>query len=137
MIDRRFRWRDGLMGGNLWFMGRDLDAALLAAERAETAVRAVPGVITPFPGGVAGSGSKAGSRYKFSIASTYETFCPTLRERLGDKSRVPDGVGAIMEIVINGKDLPAIDLATQAAIAPPRTRRDCSASRPETRRPSR
>ncbi len=117
VIDRRFCWRDGLMGGNLWFMGRDLDAALLAAEKAVEAVRGVPGVITPFPGGVAASGSKAGSRYKFSIASTYEAFCPTLRDRLGDKSRVPEGVGSIMEIIINGKDLSAIDCATQAAIA--------------------
>ena len=33
-IDRRFGYRDGLMGGNLWFMGADVDAALLAAERA-------------------------------------------------------------------------------------------------------
>ena len=37
VIDRRFGYRDGLMGGNLWFMGRDLDAALLAAERAAEA----------------------------------------------------------------------------------------------------
>ena len=117
VIDRRFGYRDGLMGGNLWFMGRDLDAALLAAERAEKAVRAVPGVVMPFPGGVAASGSKAGSRYKFSIASTYEAFCPTLRGRLGDQSRVPDGVGSIMEIIINGQDLAAIARATQAAIA--------------------
>src|SRR4051794_29092695 len=71
VIDRRFGYRDGLMGGNLWFMGRDLDAALLAAERAEQAVRSIGGVITPFPGGIAASGSKAGSRYKFAIASTY------------------------------------------------------------------
>jgi formylmethanofuran--tetrahydromethanopterin N-formyltransferase len=117
VIDRCFRWRDGLMGGNLWFMGRDLDAALLAAQRAEEAMRSVSGVITPFPGGLAASGSKAGSRYKFSVASTYEAFCPTLRGRLGDKSRVPEGVGAIVELIINGKDLAMIDLATQAAIA--------------------
>ncbi len=116
VIDRRFRWSDGLMGGNLWFLGRDIDAALLAAQRAEEAVRSVPGVVTPFPGGVAASGSKAGSRYKFSVASTYEAFCPTLRERLGDKSRVPEGVGSIMEIIINGKDLATIERATQAAI---------------------
>src|SRR6185312_16772463 len=69
ILDRRFGYRDGLMGGNLWLMGRDADAALLAAERAATAARTVPGVILPFPGGIAGSGSKAGSRYKFAVAS--------------------------------------------------------------------
>lgn len=116
-LDRRFGYRDGLMGGNLWFMGADLDAALLAAERAQAAAATVPGVITPFPGGVAASGSKAGSKYKFSIASTYEKFCPTLKEKLGSQSAVPDGVGSIMEIIINGRDLPSIIQATQAAIA--------------------
>lgn len=117
VIDRRFGFRDGLMGGNLWFLGKDVDAALLAAERAQAAAATMPGVITPFPGGIAASGSKAGSRYKFSIASTYEKFCPTLREKLGAESGVPDGVGSIMEVIINGHDLASIIAATQAAIA--------------------
>src|SRR5262245_31445970 len=117
VIDRRFGWRDGLMGGNLWFMGRDVDSALLAAERAAEVVAQVPGVIMAFPGGIAASGSKAGSRYKFSVASTYEAYCPTLREKLGEWSKVPADVGSVMEIIINGKDLPTIARATQAAIA--------------------
>jgi formylmethanofuran--tetrahydromethanopterin N-formyltransferase len=116
-LERRFGFRDGLMGGNLWYMGRDLDSALLAAERGQAAAAEIPGVITPFPGGVAASGSKAGSRYSFSIASTYENFCPTLKDKLGERSKVPDGVGSIMEIILNGRDLPTIAKATQAAIA--------------------
>jgi formylmethanofuran--tetrahydromethanopterin N-formyltransferase len=117
IIERRFCWQDGLMGGNLWFMGRDLDSALSAAERAVAAVREVPGVIMPFPGGIAGSGSKAGSKYKFLFASTYAEYCPTLRDKLGDQSRLPNGVGSVMEIIINGRDLPTIAKATQVAIA--------------------
>jgi formylmethanofuran--tetrahydromethanopterin N-formyltransferase len=117
IIDRRFGYRDGLMGGNLWFMGRDIDAALAAAERGVWAVQGCPRVIMPFPGGIAASGSKAGSRYKFAIASTFEAFCPTLRSKLGEQSRVPEGVGSIMEIIINGHDLEAISTATQAAIS--------------------
>jgi formylmethanofuran--tetrahydromethanopterin N-formyltransferase len=116
VIDRRFGWHEGLMGGNLWFMGKDLDSALLAAERGSAAAAAVPGTIQPFPGGIAASGSKAGSRYKFSVASTYEAFCPTLKAKLGEASKVPEGVASIMEIIINGKDLPTIAAATQAAI---------------------
>lgn len=116
-LDRRFGYKDGLMGGNLWFLGRTVDAALLAAEKAQAAATRVPGVITPFPGGVAASGSKAGSRYKFSVASTYEKFCPTLKVKLGAESAVPDGVASIMEIIINGRDLASIIAATQAAIA--------------------
>ncbi len=105
-----------MMGGNLWFMGRDEDAALLAAERGVAAVADSPGVIMPFPGGIAASGSKAGSRYSFSIASTFAEYCPTLRSTLGDASRLPPGVGSVMEIIINGRGLPAICQATQAAI---------------------
>jgi formylmethanofuran--tetrahydromethanopterin N-formyltransferase len=117
VLDRRFGYRDGLMGGNLWFLGATADAALEAATRAAAGASTVPGVILPFPGGLASSGSKAGSRYKFSIASTYEDFCPTLRTKLGDKSKVPEGVVSIQEIILNGRDLPTIAKATQAAIA--------------------
>jgi len=116
VIDRRFGFKDGLMGGNLWFFGADLDSALLAAERAATAAANVPGVILPFPGGVTGSGSKAGSRYSFMIGSTYEKFCPTLRQKLGAASGLPAGVNSVMEIIINGHDLATISAATQAAI---------------------
>jgi formylmethanofuran--tetrahydromethanopterin N-formyltransferase len=116
VCERRCGWADGLMGGNLWFMG-SADAALDAATRAAAAASAEPGVILPFPGGVAASGSKAGSKYKFSIASTYAEYCPTLREKLGEKSRVPAGVESVQEIIINGSDLKTIAAATQAAIA--------------------
>ncbi len=116
VIDRRFGFRDGLMGGNLWFLGESVDAALLAAERAAAAVAATAGVIMPFPGGIAGSGSKAGSSYSFTIASTYAEYCPTLREKLGVQSQVPEGVASIMEVIINGQDLQTIAMATHRAI---------------------
>lgn len=115
-IDRRFGYTDGIMGGNLWFMGESEDAAIEAAEAAAHAVDATSGVITTFPGGVAASASKAGSRYKFLFASTYEKFCPTLKDQLGDESGVPDGVTSIMEIIINGRDLETVAQATYNAI---------------------
>jgi formylmethanofuran--tetrahydromethanopterin N-formyltransferase len=117
VIDRRFGFRDGVMGGNLWLLGSDVDAALAAAERAAAAISRVPGVITPFPGGVAGSGSKAGSIYSFAIASTYERFCPTLRGAPGVESALPDGVNCVMETIINGRDVGSIGVAMQAGIA--------------------
>jgi formylmethanofuran--tetrahydromethanopterin N-formyltransferase len=116
VIERRFGYRDGLMGGNLWFFGSDADSALAAAERAAAAASQTPGVILPFPGGVASSGSKAGSRYKFMVASTYAEYCPTLRDKLAGQSRLPEGVKSVQEIIINGHDLPTIVDATQAAI---------------------
>jgi formylmethanofuran--tetrahydromethanopterin N-formyltransferase len=117
ILDRRFGYADGIMGGNLWFMARTEDAAIDAAERAVEAVNNVPGVVLTFPGGVASSASKAGSRYKFLIASTYAEYCPTLKPKLQEASRVPAGVASIMEIVMNGSDLDCLSVATQAAIA--------------------
>jgi formylmethanofuran--tetrahydromethanopterin N-formyltransferase len=115
VVERRVGWADGLMGGNLWFFGATADGALDAAAKAAAAASAVPGVSLPFPGGVAASGSKAGSKYKFTIASTYAEYCPTLRGKV--ESRLPEGVVSVQEIIINGKDLPTIAAATQKAIA--------------------
>ena len=112
---RLSRWADGRQPVVLG--RRSKTRALQAAERgAAAAAAASPGVIMPFPGGIAASGSKAGSRYSFTIASTFDDICPTLRDKLGDRSRLPPGVGSVMEIIINGRDLPAICQATQAAI---------------------
>ena len=116
VMDREFGFADGIMGGNLWFLGESADAALDAGTAAVEAVAAREGVVTPFPGGLAGSASKAGSKYKFLIASTFAEWCPTLKSELGGKSRLPDGVASIQEIIINGRDLDAVKAATHAAI---------------------
>jgi formylmethanofuran--tetrahydromethanopterin N-formyltransferase len=116
VLDRRLGFAPGLMGGNLWLFGADVDSALAAAERGAAAVAPVPGVIMPFPGGIAASGSKAGSRYRFAIASTFEKYCPELRGVPDVESQVPEGVRSIMEIIMNGRDLESINTATQAAI---------------------
>ena len=88
-------------GGNLIILVADAAAALRAAEAAADAMRPVEGAILPFPGGIARSGSKVGSRYKGQIASTNHALCPTLRAQVDD-SEVPDGVGSVLEIVIDG-----------------------------------
>ncbi|MEC9093984.1 MAG: formylmethanofuran--tetrahydromethanopterin N-formyltransferase, partial [Planctomycetota bacterium] len=114
VLDRRLGYRSGLMGGNLWFFGETEEAALDAAELAAAAVKSTPGVVLTFPGGVAASGSKAGSRYSFSIASTYEKYCPQLKDQV--ESGLPEGVNSVMEIIINGQDMSSIISATQNAI---------------------
>ncbi len=115
-LSRRFGFREGVMGGNLWFMGETTDTAIAAASAAAIAADETPGVVTTFPGGVASSASKAGSKYKFLIASTFAKYCPTLRGELGDQSGVPLGVKSIMEIIVNGESLQAVAKATYAAI---------------------
>lgn len=110
-----FGYAEGVMGGNLWFMAETLDTALAAAEKALAAIHQLEGVITPFPGGITWSGSKAGSRYPFLVASTFHTYCPTLRDKVKD-SQVPPGVNSIMEIIINGKNPEVIQQAMQSGV---------------------
>lgn len=116
VLDAKLGYADGLMGGNLWYFGETVDAALAAAEAGVAAIRNGPDVIMPFPGGIAGSGSKAGSKYRFLFASTYEKYCPQLVDNPKADSQLPAGVRSVMEIIINGKNLDAIIHATQAAI---------------------
>jgi formylmethanofuran--tetrahydromethanopterin N-formyltransferase len=104
----------GVAGGNFLILGAGRDEALAAAEAAAAAVRRVPGVILPFPGGIVRSGSKVGSRYKKLRASTNDAYCPTLRGLV--KSALPEGVNAAYELVIDGLDLAAVEEATRAGV---------------------
>jgi formylmethanofuran--tetrahydromethanopterin N-formyltransferase len=104
----------GVAGGNFLIIGRTVREALAAAESAAAAMRQVPGVILPFPGGIVRSGSKVGSRYKKLKASTNDAFCPTLRGFV--KSELPDEAGAVYEIVIDGVDLESVESAMKIGI---------------------
>ena len=95
-------------GGNLLLLARDTDTALAGAEAAVTAMRKLPGVILPFPGGVVRSGSKVGSKYAALSASTNHAFCPSLGSLVADSALTPD-IRCVMEIVIDG--LTATDVA--------------------------
>jgi formylmethanofuran--tetrahydromethanopterin N-formyltransferase len=101
LVEERFGIVKGVGGGNLIILAEDAATALRAAEAAAVAMRPVEGAILPFPGGIARSGSKVGGRYKGQIASTNHALCPTLRAQVDD-SEVPDGVGSVLEIVIDG-----------------------------------
>jgi formylmethanofuran--tetrahydromethanopterin N-formyltransferase len=91
---------DAIGGGNFLILATGTSSALAAAEAAIEAMRRVPGAIMPFPGGVARSGSKVGSRYKTLLASTNDAFCPTLRASV-DSELGPD-IECVLEIVIDG-----------------------------------
>ncbi|HWT25429.1 MAG TPA: formylmethanofuran--tetrahydromethanopterin N-formyltransferase [Solirubrobacteraceae bacterium] len=101
LVEERFGIVKGVGGGNLIILAEDAAGALRAAEAAAEAMRAVEGAILPFPGGIARSGSKVGSRYESLMASTNHELCPTLRAQVGD-TQVPEGVGSVLEIVIDG-----------------------------------
>lgn len=104
----------GIGGGNLVIQGVSLEAALASAKRAVGAIAEVPGVITPFPGGVVRSGSKVGSRYAALKASTNDAFCPGLLGRVS--TQLHPGVVACLEIVIDGENEQVIREAMAAAI---------------------
>ena len=104
----------GIAGGNIIIHADSQMAGLGGALRAVEAVRPLPGVITPFPGGVCRSGSKVGSKYKNLIASTAETYCPTLRDQVA--TQLVDGATCAYEIVIDGVSETAVAGAMQAAI---------------------
>lgn len=92
-------------GGNLLILARDTDAALGAAEAAVVAMRALPNVILPFPGGVVRSGSKIGSKYASLPASSNDAFCPALTplaKRTELSAEIGCEIGCVMEIVIDG-----------------------------------
>lgn len=88
-------------GGNLLLLARDTDAALAAAEAAVAAMRRLPNIVLPFPGGVVRSGSKVGSKYPALGASTNDAYCPSLRD-LAARSDLDAETGSVMEIVIDG-----------------------------------
>jgi formylmethanofuran--tetrahydromethanopterin N-formyltransferase len=107
---------EGIAGGNFYILGENQASALLAAEVAVDAIRRVRGTITPFPGGIVASGSKVGAtKYKFLKATTYESFCPSLKEKEG-VCCLPEGVCSGYEIVINGISREAIEESIRAGV---------------------
>ena len=104
----------GVAGGNFLILSTDQTTGLTAAEKAVDEIAKLSNVITPFPGGVVRSGSKVGSRYPSLRASTSHTFCPTLRGRV--ESKLPESVGCVYEIVIDGSDFDSVAEATRVGI---------------------
>jgi formylmethanofuran--tetrahydromethanopterin N-formyltransferase len=102
-------------GGNLIVLGTTRAEVLRATEHAVSAMRKLPNVILPFPGGIVRSGSKVGSRYKGLIASTNHAYCPTLKGLVA--SRLEAGTECVLEIVIDGLTADDVAAAMRAGIA--------------------
>jgi formylmethanofuran--tetrahydromethanopterin N-formyltransferase len=102
-------------GGNLIIIGRGSKATRAAAEAAAAAIAVVPDVIAPFPGGIARSGSKVGSKYKNVQATTNDTYCPTLRGAVN--TSLDADSNSVLEIVVDGLTSDAVAAAMRAGIA--------------------
>ncbi len=101
-------------GGNFLVLGRSREQVLAACEEAVRAIRRLPNVLLPFPGGIARSGSKVGSKYKSLMASTNDAYCPTLRGQV--ESRLGPEIASVLEIVINGLTEADVREATRVGI---------------------
>lgn len=101
-------------GGNFLILASSQSAALAAAEVAVAAMKKLPNIIMPFPGGVVRSGSKVGSRYQSMFASTNDAFCPTLKGVT--QTELSADIESVMEIVIDGLSFDDIALAMQTGI---------------------
>jgi formylmethanofuran--tetrahydromethanopterin N-formyltransferase len=115
--EERFGTVKGIAGGNFLVMSKDQQSALSGAEAAMEKITGMRGVITSFAGGIIASGSKVGCKnYRFPMpASTNHAWCPTLKGKIPD-SLVPDGVGSVYEIVLNGIDETSIKAAMKTGI---------------------
>jgi formylmethanofuran--tetrahydromethanopterin N-formyltransferase len=101
-------------GGNFLLLATSQAKALKAAETAIKAMKQLPNVIMPFPGGVVRSGSKVGSKYKTMFASTNDAFCPTLKGLV--TTELGDDIESVMEIVIDGLTFSDVSNAMRAGI---------------------
>lgn len=101
-------------GGNFLILAESQPQALAACQAAVKAMKQLPNIIMPFPGGVVRSGSKVGSKYKALNASTNDAFCPTLKGQT--KSECSPEVESVMEIVIDGLSKEDIDKAMRVGI---------------------
>ena len=115
LVDDIFKTKEAVGGGNILILGKDQNTTLKAAKSAVKAIREIPNIILPFPNGVVRSGSKVGSKYKALIASTNDAYCPTLSS-IVEKTEISKGINSVLEIVIDGLTLNAVEEAMYIGI---------------------
>nr|MDO8100467.1 formylmethanofuran--tetrahydromethanopterin formyltransferase [Candidatus Njordarchaeota archaeon] len=112
-IDRSLTCGVGISGANIWLLCDSIEGGRKAGRKAIEAIKQVEGVITPFY--TCPSGSAAEDYPPIGPPTNY-LYCPTLREKLKGRSKVPYGVNSIPEIVIDGVSLTAVKKAMKAGI---------------------
>ena len=113
-IERYLGYNRGIMGANFWYMCKTKRAVMEAGCKALDAINKIEGVITPFE--ICSAGSKPETKFPWIGPTTNHPYCPSLKERLGAESKVPEGVNFIPEIVINGVSLEAVKEAMRVGI---------------------
>ena len=114
LIERQLGYAKGVMGANFWYMCKTKRAVMEAGRKALKAIHQIEGVITPFD--ICSAGSKPETKFPWIGPTTNHPYCPTLKEKLGKESKVPEGVNYIPEIVINGTSIDAVKEAMKVGI---------------------
>lgn len=114
LVERLLGYANGVMGANFWYMCETKEAVMIAGRKALEAIHKIEGVITPFD--ICSAGSKPETKFPLIGPTTNHPHCPSLREKLGDASRVPEEIHFIPEIVINGASLDAVKAAMKVGI---------------------
>lgn len=114
LIERKLGYAKGIMGANFWYLCHTKEAVMIGGRKALKAIHKIEGVITPFS--ICAAGSKPGTKFPLIGPSTNHPYCPSLRENLGNTSRVPKSINFIPEIVINGTSLEVVREAMKAGI---------------------
>ena len=113
-IEEKFKLNDGIRGGNFWYLCSTPEAVLEAGEKALKAIENVEGAIAPFD--ICSAASKPETNYPEIGPTTNHVYCPSLKDKLGDESKVAEGVNYIPEIVFNAVDEDSMNAAMKAAI---------------------
>ena len=113
-IEEKFKLNDGIMGGNFWYLCSTPEAVLEAGEKALKAIENVEGAIAPFD--ICPAAPKPETNYPEIGPTTNHVYCPSLKDKLGDESKVAEGVNYIPEIVFNAVDEDSMNAAMKAAI---------------------
>ncbi len=102
-IEHYLGYSEGVAGGNIWYFCKSKKAVMRAGRKAMDAILDVKGAITPFD--IVSAGSKPETNFPEIGPTTNHPYCPSLKEELGEDSRVPEGIDYIPEIVINARSL--------------------------------
>ncbi len=114
VIEHYIGYARGVAGGNFWLMCTTKEALKAAGKAALDAIHHIDGVVTTFD--ICSAGSKPETHFPQIGPTTNQIFCPSLKDKLGKESQVPDGVGYIAEIVYDGISVEALKAATKVGI---------------------
>ncbi|MDR2873866.1 MAG: formylmethanofuran--tetrahydromethanopterin N-formyltransferase [Methanobrevibacter sp.] len=113
-IESKLGYSEGIMGANFWYMCNEKKTVTEAGKIAIESINEIEGVIAPF--GICSAASKVETKYPWIGPTTNHLYCPSLKEKLIDESKVPDNIKYIPEIVINGINEKVIKKAVKIAI---------------------